>query len=163
MGIRAPEPLISEHVVSEFCSAEPSLNKWLLVSVLENHSQGISRLFVVCTRDSLKVVGYYALSTVSVLLADVAGKMRRNAPEPIPVIILGRLAVDMAFAGHGPGSDLLADAVKRFFNVAAHVEARSLQVHALNDAAREFYLKWGFTPSPVAPYTLSRPLDLRAI
>lgn len=163
MGLRAPEPLTNEHVLSDFCCTEPSLNQWLMERALDNHAKGFSRVFVVCPTDSMRVVGYYALSTCSVIRADVSSKMRRNAPNPIPIIILGRLAVDRAFAGQGLGSDLLSDAVKRSLNVAMHAGAKAIQVHALSDAAREFYMKWGFAPSPLAPHTLFHSLALKKL
>lgn len=107
------------------------------------------------------VAGYYALSTGSVVHADVSSKMCRNAPNPIPIIILGRLAVDTTFAGQGLGSDLLYDPVKRSLNVAIHAGAKAIQVHALSNAARDFYIKWGFAPSPVATHTLFHLLDVK--
>lgn len=161
MGLRVPEPLTRDHVLSGFCCTEPSLNHWLIERALDNHSKGFSRVFVVCPTGSMCVAGYYALSTGSVVHADVSSKMRRNAPNPIPIIILGRLAVDTTFAGQGLGSDLLYDAVKRSLNVAIHAGAKAIQVHALSNAAREFYIKWGFAPSPVATHTLFHPLDVK--
>jgi len=99
-------------------------------------------------------VGYYSLATGSVVHAEVSGKVRRNQPDPIPVILLGRLAVDHEEQGRGLGAHLLRDAILRTVEAANIIGVRALLVHALHERAREFYLHFDFEPSPTDPLHL---------
>ena len=91
------------------------------------------------------------------------GKLRRNMPEPVPVVVLGRLAIDKQFHGLGIGRGLFQDAARRVVQAADVIGVRGLLVHALSEDARDFYLKLGFDPSPLEPMTLMITLaDLRA-
>lgn len=98
------------------------------------------------------MVGYYALATGSVVRQQAPGKIKRAMPDPIPVMILGRLAVDQSQQGHGFG--LLRDAILLTYNVSQHVGVRALLVHALSESARDFYLYNGFLSSPIEAMTL---------
>lgn len=160
MGITAPEPLSARHCTAEFCCAEPGLNEWLKKRALKNHSNGISRVYVVSDKETQQVIAYYCLSTGSVQRNMAPGAYRRNAPESLPVIILGRLAVDQAWAGKGLGAALLKDAIYRTENIAHQVGVRALMVQALDDNARNFYIKFAFVPSPVQPLTLLYPIKI---
>ncbi|KML64532.1 GNAT family N-acetyltransferase [Pectobacterium peruviense] len=160
MGITAPEPLSSSHNLAEFCSQEPSLNEWLKKKALKNHSAGISRVYVICAEGTHQVIGYYCLSTGSVQRNTAPGAYRRNAPESLPVIVLGRLAIDQAYSGKGLGVALLKDAIFRTENIALQVGVRALVVHALDENVRNFYLKFAFDPSPVQPLTLLYPIKI---
>jgi len=146
--ISRPENLSAEHVLDGFDCGQPSLNQWLKKRAHKANLIGHSaRVYVVC--DALKrVVGYYALSTGSVTRVDAPGRVTRNMPEPIPVVVLGRLAVDQAVMGQGIGSGLLKDALLRIAEAAEHIGIRAVLVHALNEPARSFYLKHGFYDSP---------------
>lgn len=95
------------------------------------------------------VVGFYALAAGSVTHQFVSGALKRNMPEPIPIIVLGRLAIDVKYQGQKLGAALLKDAVLRAKIVAEQVGVKALLVHALNDNARRFYLNYGFQPSPI--------------
>lgn len=101
-----------------------------------------------------QVVGYYALATGAVALANATGSVRRNMPDPIPVLVLGRLAVDHQAQGIKLGAALLKDAVNRAMAVSENAGVRALLVHALHERARDFYLKYGFGPSPTDSMTL---------
>ncbi|MEI7210270.1 GNAT family N-acetyltransferase [Pectobacterium carotovorum] len=160
MGITAPEPLSAGHNLAEFCSQEPSLNEWLKKKALKNHSAGISRVYVICAEGTHQVIGYYCLSTGSVQRNTAPGAYRRNAPESLPVIVLGRLAIDQAYSGKGLGVALLKDAIFRTENIALQVGVRALVVHALDDNVRNFYLKFAFDPSPVQPLMLLYPIKI---
>ena len=107
----------------------------------------------------MDVVGYYALATGSVMRQQAPGKIKREMPEPIPVLVLGRLAVDHKWQGSGLGTSLLRDALLRTYNVSKHVGVRALLVHALSENAKNFYLCRGFMQSPIEPMTLM--LNLR--
>ncbi len=152
MTLAAPVPLGESHQLDAFRCAEPTLEAWLKHRALKNQTEGASRCFVVCERQA--VVGYYALAAGAVVHARVPGSMRRNMPEPIPVIVLGRLAVHTAWAGKGIGAGLLKDAVVRSLRLASEVGIRAMLCHAISEQAKRFYLHHGFVESPVDPMTL---------
>lgn len=151
-GYSLPRPIAEDDDTSDFDSGESSLDGYLRTRALTNHLQGASRCFVTC-RDG-RVVGYYALASASVQQRDVAGKVRRNMPEPLPVILLSRLAVDSKEQGSGLGKDLLRDAILRSVEASEIIGVRALLVHALDDGARAFYAHFDFEPSPTDPLHL---------
>jgi GNAT superfamily N-acetyltransferase len=109
------------------------------------------------------VVGYFALAAGAVDVVATPGKFRRNMPDPIPVIVLGRLAVDSAVAGKGLGRALFRDSGLRALQAADIIGVRGLLVDAISDEAKAFYLALGMTVSPLSPMTLMITLaDLRA-
>lgn len=149
--VGAPEHLTEQHDVSRFDSGIPELNVWLQRRALANETSGASRTYVVSGEG--RVVGYYALATGAVAQHAI-GKVRRNMPEPIPVMVLGRLAVDRAYQGRGLGSALLRDALMRTFNAASIVGIRAVLLHAVSEDAKRFYERAGFTSSSVDPMTM---------
>jgi predicted N-acetyltransferase YhbS len=151
-GYSLPRPIAEDDDPSSFDSGEPSLDEYLRKRALGNHVQGASRCFVTC-RDG-RVVGYYALASASVQHGDVTGKVRRNMPDPVPVILLSRLAVDRKEQGSGLGKNLLRDAILRSVEASEIIGVRALLVHALNDTARAFYAHFDFEPSPTDPLHL---------
>lgn len=151
-GYSLPRRIAEGDDTTEFDSGEPSLDDYLRRRALANHVQGASRCFVTC-RDG-RVMGYYALASASVQHAEVAGKVRRNMPDPVPVILLSRLAVDGKEQGSGLGKNLLRDAIHRAVEASEIIGVRALLVHALNDTARAFYAHFGFEPSPTDPLHL---------
>jgi GNAT superfamily N-acetyltransferase len=124
---------------------------------LKNEKNGTSRTYVVCHND--KVIGYYCLAVGALAKEDAIGKIKRNMPSPIPVMVLGRLAVDAAWQGKGIGKGLLRDAILRTLQVAEIAGIRAILVHALSEGAERFYLNNGFHPSPINPRTLAITLD----
>lgn len=156
MQVGAPHPLTERDNCSAFDCGEPSLNDWLRRKALANQISGASRTFVITGTgaSASQVQGYYALAAGAVSHADSTSAIRRNMPDPIPVMVLGRLAIDRSNHGQGLGSALLKDAILRTLNVAENVGIRALLVHALNDKAREFYLHHGFSVSPISATTL---------
>ncbi|HCR0415791.1 TPA: GNAT family N-acetyltransferase [Klebsiella aerogenes] len=152
--ISAPAPLSSHHQIAEFCCGETVLDQWLKQRGLKNQAQGAARTFVVCKEESHQVVGFYSLATGSVNHTEATGGLRRNMPDPIPVIILARLAIDCAYHGQGLGADLLHDALLRSYRVAENVGVRALMVHALTDSVKRFYLHHGFKASTPQERTL---------
>jgi GNAT superfamily N-acetyltransferase len=161
MTLRAPEPLAATHVLESFDSGEPSLDQWLKRRALKNQASGASRTFVV-TEDA-SVVGYYALASGAVDIDAASGRFRRNMPDPIPVIVLARLAVDRSWQGKGLARALMRDAGERVAQAADVIGIRGVIAHALNEDAHRFYLALGFEASPLAPMTVMMTLaDLRA-
>lgn len=148
----APEHLTAAHDVLAFDSGVPDLDGWLKKRALANEDAGASRTYVVCGGG--RVVGYYALATGSVAHEKALGRVRRNMPDPVPVMILGRLAVDRAWQGRSLGSSLLRDAVLRTLQAAKIGGIRAILVHAISEEAKRFYQRHGFGVSPVDPLTL---------
>jgi GNAT superfamily N-acetyltransferase len=150
--IGSPENLSSSHDLSGFDSGEPLLDDWLRRRAERNEASGASRTYVVCV--GKRVIGYYTLSAGAVAHAAAPGRIRRNMPEPVPVMVLGRLAVDKDYHGQGVGTGLLRDAVLRTVLAAEIVGVRAILVHAISDTAKAFYEKYGFVASPVDPLTV---------
>lgn len=137
------------------------MDDWLRRRALANQASGASHTFVVCADD--KVVAFYALAAGAVAVAATTGRFRRNMPDPIPVVILARLAVDRAYQGRGLGRALFRDAALRIVNAADAIGIRGVLVHAISEEARAFYIALGFDPSPLEPMTLMATLaDIRA-
>lgn len=153
MGVFAPAPLDAGHCLEHFQCTSPELARWLIGRAWKNHRDGASKCFVVCDgqRD---VIGYYALAAGSVSHGMAPGNVRRNMPDPIPVVVLGRLAVHREWIGQGIGKGLLKDAILRTSRLTEHLGIRALLCHAMDDEARAFYLKYGFTESPMDAMTL---------
>jgi len=150
--LSAPEKLRPDHDLSEFECGEPSLDHWLRQRALQNEESGASRTYVVCAGQ--QVVGYYALAVGAVAHAEAPGRVRRNMPDPVPVMIIGRLAVHKDFQGRKIGPGLLRDAVLRTLQAANIAGVRAILVHAISEQARRFYEDCGFTASPMDPMTL---------
>lgn len=139
-------------MVADFDSGEPSLGKYLRGRALARHVEGASRCFVTC-RDG-RVVGFYALASTAVERADTPGRMRRTMPDPVPVILLSRQAIDRNERRKGLGAALLRDAIIRAVAAAEIIGVRALLVHALHEQARAFYAHFDFEPSPTDPLHL---------
>jgi GNAT superfamily N-acetyltransferase len=150
--LSAPKPLKADHELELFTSGVEPLDEWLRHRALHNEIEGGSRSFVICERR--RVVGYYSLAAGSVLPGVATGRVRRNMPNPIPVVLLGRLAIDRTWQGRGLGSDLLRDAVLRILVAGEAIGVRAILVHAISDEAKAFYERHGFRPSTVEPMTL---------
>ena len=155
--LSVPQSLAATHLLDGFNCGEPSLDDWLRRRALTNHLNGASRTFVVVNPDQC-VLGYYALAAGAVAHQDATSAVRRNMPDPVPVMVLARLAVDARVQGIKLGAALLQDAVTRVRSVAENAGVRALLVHALNERAKQFYEYYGFRASPVDSMTLMLPL-----
>jgi len=144
--------LATDHQLDDFACHVDSLNDWLKKRAYQNQLSGASRTYVVL--EGKRVVGYYCLASGALELNDAPTKVRRNMPNPIPVAILGRLAVDKSFQGKGLGVALLQDAVVRTAQAGGILGIRGLLVHALSIEAKAFYEHHGFVASPTQPMTL---------
>ena len=136
--LSAPVPLTSVHDLSGFDCGEPALNDWLRDRALKNESR-FSRTYVVCESD--RVVAYFCISAGAVERTKAPGKVRRNAPDTIPVSVIGRLAVSREHAGKGLGADVLSDALRRIAIASRSIGIGAVLVHAKDDAAKRFYMR----------------------
>ncbi len=152
MSFTTPAPLVATHELAAFDCGKPPLNTWLLKHALINQQSGAARTMVVCTGQ--RVVGYYALAAGSVIHAEATGKVRRNMPDPVPMVLLGRLAVDVSAHGFGVGAGLLKDALLRTVQASEILGVRGVLVDALDDHARAFYERFGFRASVALPLKL---------
>ncbi len=157
MTLQRPEPLSPEHDLTTFACGRPSLDDWLRSRALKNQISGAFRTYIVCEKG--EVVAYYCLATGAVDSRQAPGKVRRNMPDPIPAMVLGRLAVDTSLQGRGVGRALLKDAILRTLNAAEIAGIRCLLVHALDEQAAGFYRRNGFLDSPIDPLVLMLPLE----
>ena len=129
-GLASPQVLDAHHDVSAFECGEPALDAWLRTRALENQSSGASRTYVLCQEQ--RVVGYFALAAGDVSVKESPGRFRRNMPEPVPVVLLGRLAVDRSIQGKGVGRALVRDAMLRVLNAADSIGIRGILVKAIS-------------------------------
>ncbi len=151
-NLTAPEALRAHHILENFDCGNDTLNDWLKRRAIKNETSGASRTYVVCNQNH--VIAYYTLATGAVECRQALGRIRRNMPDPIPVMVLGRLAVHVDWQKRGLGGDLLADAVKRTLQAAEIAGIRAFVVHALSDEAKQFYERFGFQPSSTDPLDL---------
>src|SRR5215813_8030013 len=151
-ALSAPEKLRRDHDLSSFSSDQPTLDEWLRRRAQANEESGASRTYVVC--EGTRVIGYYCLATGAIRQDEATGRVRRNMPDPVPAMVLGRLAVDRAYQGRGIGRGLLRDAVLRTLEAADIAGIRTILVHAISDDAKRFYERHGFSPSILNPMTL---------
>ncbi|MDN4612947.1 GNAT family N-acetyltransferase [Leifsonia sp. F6_8S_P_1B] len=154
-----PRSLRAGDIISEFDCGHDGLNRWLRGWARHNEARGGSRTFVSVTKDTGRVAGYYCLAASSLVRKDAPAALSRNMPDPIPVVLIGRLAVDVRHAGNGLGSSLLEHAVLQSIRVADTIGMRAIIVHAKDDRAVGFYERFGFTPFPDGS---TRVLYLRA-
>lgn len=147
MNLSAPQPLDARHRVGEFDCGKPALTDWLLRHARQAQGSGSARTFVVC--DGERVAGYYSLTVGQIDTLDAPERVRRGMGQyPIPLIILGRLAVDLDYQGRGLGFSLLLDAVHRAIAVAEQAGIRAMLTHPIDAEAEAFYRRFGFEPTP---------------
>lgn len=152
--LHRPEPIGAHHQVGAFDCGAPALNEFLARYALTNHQAGSAKTFV-ATADRHAVIGYYSLAASQVLYADAPTRLQKGvARNPIPVVLLARLAVDQAWQGMGLGPGLLKDAILRVLSAAEGIGVRALLVHAKDDKAKAFYLHYNFEPLPGYPLHL---------
>ena len=152
MPLSPPTPLAAWHVLDGFTSGVATLDDWLIRRARANQASGASRTFVLC--DGHRIVGYHALAAGAIIASQAPGRFRRNMPDPLPVAVLARLAIDRAYQGRGLGRDLFRDAALRVCQAANTLGIRGIVVHAISDEARAFYQAIGFDASPHEPMTL---------
>lgn len=153
LQLSAPQPLLTDHLLDDFACGGAVLDEWLKRRAMTNQLSGASRTFVVADQDK-RIYGYYAMAAGAVSHQMATSSVRRNMPDPVPVMVLGRLAVDHRAQGIKLGAALLQDAVNRAVAVSQNAGVRALLVHALHDRAKQFYEHYGFQASPLQPMTL---------
>ena len=153
LQLSSPQPLLIGHNTAGFECGEPALNEWLKRRAMANQMSGASRCFVVLD-GSQEVYGYYALAVGAVAHSLATGAVRRNMPDPVPVMVLARLAVDQRAQGKKLGAALLQDALARTEMIAQHAGVKALLVHAISESAKQFYEYYGFQASPLQAMTL---------
>jgi GNAT superfamily N-acetyltransferase len=153
--LSAPEPLADHHQLADFDSGEPSLDDWLKRRAAKNHANDSSRTYVVCEGSAQdRVIGCYCLAAGAIGQAEAPSTTKRNRPDPVPVLVLGRLAIDKDHHLKSIGTALLNDAIRRAIQAAEIAGVTALLVHAISERARHFYVSRGFIDSPVKPMTL---------
>ena len=157
-----PAPISPDYLLDDFECGEVSLDHWLKKRALKNQASDASRCFVIC--DGRTVIGYYSLSAGGISHEAAPKAMRRNMPDPLPVLLIGRLAIDQRYHNKGLGRALLRDAMLRAVHIASDTGVFAIMVHALSEQAKRFYLSRGFVESPLQPMTLIMTLaTLRAV
>lgn len=158
--LSAPVPLSPEHRLDDFACVVDSLDDWLKRRARSNQVSGASRTYVVA--EGTQVVGYYCLASGALALNDAPALVCRNMPDPVPVAILGRLAIHQAWQGRGVGVALLQDEVLRTLHASEILGIRGLLVHAFSSEAKAFYEHHGFVASTTQPMTLILSLKRKA-
>lgn len=148
----APRPLREADDLDTFRCGVEMLDEWLRRRARANQASGASRTFVAC--DGEAIIAYYALASGAVNVVESPGKFRHNMPQPVPVAVLGRLAIATSHQGRGLGRALFRDAALRVLGAADAIGIRGILVNAISDEARAFYAALGFQPSPLDPMTL---------
>lgn len=144
MSFTPPRPLRPDDDIAGFGCGRAELNEWLVRRALRSERNRGARTYVTCDTSSGRVAGFYSLSAFSVVRSTAPGVLSRNAPDPIPAVLLGRLAVDQRFQGARLGASLLHDAVGNSTSAAERIGLRALVVDALDDGAAAFYVRYGF-------------------
>lgn len=147
-GLRRPRPITKHDDTSDFDCGKPSLTSRLQIRAIRNEAGGASRTFVSIDQETERIAGYYCLAASSLRAAEAPGALRRNMPDPIPVVLIGRLAVDSRFQGVGLGASLLQDALVKSIEASRLIGARAVIVYALDDEAVSFYRRFGFSLVP---------------
>ncbi|WP_226829006.1 GNAT family N-acetyltransferase [Acidithiobacillus ferridurans] len=153
LKLSSPQPLAAANLLGDFECGEPALDEWLKRRAMNNQLTGASRSFVVVDEEN-RVRGFYSMSAGAVSHQPATGSVRRNMPDPVPVMVLGRLAVDRRAPGIKLGAAMLQDAVNRAITISQNTGVRALLVHALHERAKQFYEHYGFQESPQHPMTL---------
>lgn len=158
-ALQPPEPITARHELQAFDCGDSSLNEWLRRRAIRNEASNASRTYVVCRSSEPRVIAFYSLAAGAIAHATSPGHVRRNMPDPIPVLVIGRLAVDASCQGQGIGHALLRDAIIRTLQAADIAGIRAILVHAISAAAKSFYLQCGFRASPIDEMTLMLTLS----
>lgn len=154
MKPQRPRPIEPTDNTTTFDSGEESLDRYLSDRALTNHVADLGRCYVCTDADTDQVLGYYTLSAIAVEHANLPGRVRRNAPNPVPAVLMGRLAIDTKAQGQGLGRLLVRDAILSTLAAADRIGVRIMLVHALHEQAGSFYQSVGFKRSPTDPLHL---------
>ncbi len=143
------------HERASFDCGKPPLNEWLQRYAGQYERRDLSRTYVGVRKGLSRILGYYAICNHRVSYRSLSGEQAKGLPRiDVPVILLGRLAVDKTVQGQGLGRHLLMDALRRAKHLSQHVGVRAVEVDAIDDDARNFYLKYGFASLQDDPHHL---------
>lgn len=157
VALSPPVPLITEHDIGQFDCGVPTLDDWLTRRARASESRN-ARTYVLCSEQ--RVVAYYCLAAGMIERSAAPGRLRRNAPDALPVAVIGRLAVDRLWSGQGLGAALLADALRRSAMAARTIGIAAVMVQAKDEVAKAFYLRCaGFAEYPADSRTLFLPIE----
>jgi GNAT superfamily N-acetyltransferase len=157
LPISAPEPIAASHDVSEFACGQVSLDHWLKTRALSNQQKGFTAVMVV--HEGGRVIGFYGLAPTAVVPSLLPRSIRTGQPpDPIPCLLLGQLATDLQWAGHGIGTGLLKHALSRCVQAASLIGGRALMVNAVDDEAARFWSRRGFIATKDDPLILFRSI-----
>lgn len=155
------ERISSKHNRTSFNCGEPSLDDWLKLRATQFEKRDLARTYVATKKGDPTVLGYYAISNHRVLCEALPGEQAKGLPHiDIPVVLLGRLAVDQSAQGQGLGQLLLIDALRRAQHIADQVGVRAVEVDAIDENARAFYTKHGFVQLVDDPNHLFLPMQV---
>lgn len=155
--LSGPEPLTAAHDVSDFSCGKPALDRWLKTRALSNQEKGFTAVIVVHEND--KVAGYYGLAPTAIVPSRLPRSIRTGQPpDPVPCLLLGQLATDTRWTGHGIGTGLVKHALQRCVAAAALIGGRALVVNAVDDEAAAFWTRRGFIASKDDPLVLFRSI-----
>ena len=150
---RRVEKLRPDHALHDFDCGQQELNRYLARYAWQNQQSGAGQTYVGLVGDA--VIGYYTLTVGHILREDAPERLTNGlARHPVPIMLLARLAVDHRWQGRGVGKALLKDAMLRTLQAADIAGIRAFAVHAKDEDARRFYLKFDFIPSPSDPMHL---------
>lgn len=154
--LNPPQKISDEHETQDFDCGDVCLNDWLKRKAKKNESANDSRTYVVC--NDQKVIGYYSIAMGSIEHSEVPSSLKRNSPNPISVVVLGRLAIDKNWQRKGLGQALLKDAILKTIAASEIVGAKALVVHAISSEAKQFYKANGFIDSSTIEMTVMLPM-----
>jgi GNAT superfamily N-acetyltransferase len=150
---RRVEKLRVDHSLENFDCGREELNRYLVLFAWQNQQAGAAQTYAGCAGDA--VIGYYTLAVGHVTREETPERLTKGlAPHPVPIMLLARLAVDRRWKGQSVGKSLLKDAMLRTLQAADLAGVRAFAVHAKDDAARQFYMKYDFIPTPSDPLHL---------
>jgi len=163
-GLTPPRPLTGEDDRHSFDCGRESLNGWFRRNAWRNHQSDTSRVSVICDQSSGKIAGYVSLSATQIDRAFLPKARQRNQPDPVPALLLGQLAVDMAYQNRGCARSLMLFALKTAVRVAQDIGCFGVITHPLDDSVRAFYAGFGFVDLPGDPKASMavRIIDLQA-
>jgi GNAT superfamily N-acetyltransferase len=150
-AVSPPRPLFEEDDRKLFDCGRDSLNIWFKRHAWNNHASGASRVNVLTEATSGKIIGYVTLSASQIERAYLPKPQQRNRPDPVPVFLLGQLAVDKAYQGQGHAVSLLIFALRTALRASKSVGSVGVITHPLDDTVRSFYARWGFKDLPFDP------------
>jgi len=150
-ALTPPRPLRAEDDRDGFDCGRDSLNQWLRRHAWHNHAAGLTRTTVLGVAGSSSLAAFVSLSMGQIERAALPKPAQRNRPTPIPIVLLGQLAVDLKFQGQGCAQSMLAFGLRTAVRVSRDVGCFGVALHPLDERLRGFYRRFGFEDLPFDP------------